>query len=155
VRTFAHICAALLFAAPAFAQIHVQVTAPRPPRVVVHAPAPPRVVVQAPSVHVRPPAIHFVAPPPLVVVRPGIQVVADYDREIYFSHGWYWYCSPGGHWWRARNHRGHWVSAPPRVVPVAVVHLPRGHYRHYHAGKHHRHWERADRHDHRGRGRRG
>jgi hypothetical protein len=173
VRTFAYICAALLGTTPAFAQLHVQVSAPRPPRIVVHAPAPPRphivvhapprprVVVHAPVVHVRPPTIHFAAPPPLVVVRPGIRVVADADKEIFFTHGWYWHCSPDGTWWRTRHHHGRWGVASPRAVPVTLVHMPRGHYRHYHPhGKahvrwekrhhHHRHW-RAERHGDRGR----
>jgi hypothetical protein len=177
VRTLAHIIAVLLTTAPAFAELHVQVSAPAPPRIVVHAPAPPRahvvvhaprprgVVIHAPAVHVRPPRIHFVAAPPLVVVRPGIRVVADADQEIFFTQGYYWTCSSDGTWWRSRHHRGRWSVASSRAVPGTLVHMPRGHYRHYHPhGKasvrwekrhhHHRHW-RADRHGKSGRGRRG
>jgi hypothetical protein len=156
VRTFAHIIAVLLGTTPAFAQLHVQVSAPS---IHVRAPA---VHVRAPAVHVRPPAIHFVAPPPLVIVRPGIRVVADADQEIFFTNGWYWQCGSDGTWWRTRHHRGRWVVASPRVVPGGLSHMPRGHYRHYHPHgsvriekrHHHRHW-RAEHRGKSGRGRRG
>ena len=120
-----------LVAAPAFAQVHVEVVAPPPPRVVVSAPAP-RVVVPAPRVVVPPPPIvRFAAPPPMVVVEPGVQVVRDCDDEIFFTGGWYWHPGPGGVWYRTRSYRGGWVAAPPRAVPVAVARLPRGQYRHF------------------------
>ncbi|HEX8951442.1 MAG TPA: hypothetical protein VF945_06330, partial [Polyangia bacterium] len=114
----------LLGAAPAFAQVHVEVVAPPPPHVVVSAP-PPRVVVPPP------PVVRFAAPPPLVVVEPGVQVVRDCDDEIFFSGGWYWHAGPEGTWYRTRSYRGGWVAAPRRAVPVAVARLPRGQYRHF------------------------
>jgi hypothetical protein len=164
VRTLTLIC---LLGSPALAQVHVEVSAPPPPRIVVEAPPPPRVVVpppprvevhaprvvvappprvevRAPRVVVPPPppapTVRFSAPPPLVVVQPGVQVVEDADEEVFFSSGFYWHRSDDGNWWRTRNYRGGWVVAPPRAVPVAVMHLPHGHYRHYRVeNRHERH----------------
>jgi hypothetical protein len=115
---------------------------PPPPRVVAAPPPPPRVVVAAPApappapvVHVTPPAIRFEAPPPLVAVQPGIQVVPDYDEEVFFAGGWYWMPGPDGVWFRTRTWRGGWEVAPRHVVPVALVRIPRGHYRRWHAAE--------------------
>ncbi|MBL8940196.1 MAG: hypothetical protein JNM69_36955 [Archangium sp.] len=36
------------------------------------------------------PTIVFEAPPALVVVQPGVQVVEDFDEEVFFVDGWYW-----------------------------------------------------------------
>src|SRR6476469_1650203 len=100
--------ALVMVATPAFAQVHVEVVAPPPPRVVVSAPAP-RVYVPAPRVMVPPPPIvRFEAPPPMVVVQPGVQVVRDCDDEIFFSAGWYWHPGPNGVWYRTRSYRGGW-----------------------------------------------
>jgi len=123
VRTLFVISATLLGAAPAFAQVHVEVIAPPPPHVVV---APPPRVVVAP-----PPAIRFEAPPPLTVVEPGVQVVRDSDEEVFYTGGWYWHPGPQGVWYRTRSYRGGWVVAPRAVVPGAIVRIPRGQYRHY------------------------
>jgi hypothetical protein len=117
--------------------------------VVVSAPAP-RVVVRAPEpvIHVEPPTVRFTAPPPLVAVAPSVQVVEDADDEVFFSAGWYWHCGADGSWWRTRDYRGGWVAAPRRVVPVAIVRMPRGHYRHYHAEmRHERNEMRHERHE--------
>ncbi|MCU1283517.1 MAG: hypothetical protein JWM53_7063, partial [bacterium] len=94
-------------------------------RIVVAAPPPPRVVVAPP------PAIRFEAPPPLAVVEPGVQVVQDSDEEIFFSGGWYWHAGPDGTWYRTHSYRGGWVVAPRRSVPVTIVRMPRGQYRHF------------------------
>lgn len=88
------------------------------------APTPARAQV---AVDVR---IGFPTPPPLVVVRPGIQVVPDYDEEIFFTRGWYW-LRRDERWYRTRDHRGGWVVVPRRVVPVALVREPPGHYKHW------------------------
>lgn len=122
MRTLLVICATTLVAAPAFAQVRVEVVAPPPPRVVV---APPRVVVAPP------PAVRFEAPPPLTVVAPGVRVVRDCDEEVFFSGGWYWHAGPEGTWYRTRSYRGGWVVAPRHMVPGAIVRMPRGQYRHY------------------------
>ncbi len=70
----------------------------------------------------------------MVVVHPGVQVVRDCDEEVFFEGGWYWHPAPDGIWYRTRSYRGGWVAAPRRAVPVALVRLPRGQYRHYHGG---------------------
>ena len=140
MRTLPMLCVTLLGAAPAFAQVHVEVVAPPPPRVVVAAPPPPRVFVPAP------PAVRFEAPPPLVVVEPGVQVVRDCDEEVFFSGGWYWHPAPSGVWYRTRSYRGGWVVAPRHAVPVAVARLPRGQYRHF-RGEAWREQRREERHD--------
>ena len=125
MRTLLVFSATLLSAAPAFAQVHVEVVAPPPPHVVVTAPPPPRVVVAPP------PVVRFEAPPPLAVVEPGVQVVRDCDDEVFFTGGYYWHAGRDGTWYRTRSYRGGWVMAPRHTVPVAIVRLPRGQYRHY------------------------
>jgi hypothetical protein len=71
--------------------------------------------------------------PPLVVVEPGVQVVQDYDQEIFFVDGYYW-VRRDGYWYRARHHRDRWVYVEPAYVPGALVRIPPGHYRHWHGG---------------------
>lgn len=122
MRTVLVMFTTMLVAAPAFAQVRVEVVAPPPPHVVV---APPRVVIAPP------PAIRFEAPPPLTVVEPGVQVVRDSDEEVYFTGGYYWHAGPDGTWYRTRSYRGGWVVAPRHMVPGAIVRIPRGQYRHY------------------------
>jgi hypothetical protein len=76
------------------------------------------------------PVIRFEAPPPLVVVQPGVQVVEDYDDEVYFVDNWYW-VRRDDHWFRARDHRGGWVVVERNVVPATIISVPRGKYRKY------------------------
>ena len=121
------VLSSLLCAAPALAQVSVEVSAPPPPRIVVAAPPPPRVEVAGPSVH-------FDAEPPLVDVSPGVRVVRDCDEEVFFHGGYYWHPGRDGVWYRTRNYRGGWVMAPRHEVPGALVRLPRGQYRHFHGG---------------------
>ena len=68
--------------------------------------------------------------PPLVVVEPGVQVVQDFDEEVFFVNGYYW-IRRDGHWYRARDHRATWVYVEPRRVPPGLVRIPPGHYRHW------------------------
>ncbi len=84
--------------------------------------------------------------PPLVVVQPGIQVVQDYDQEVFFTRGWYW-TRQGPRWYRARSPRASFVLVEPRRVPVALVRLPPGQYRHWrgHEAREMRHEEKAER----------
>ncbi len=72
-----------------------------------------------------------VALPPLVVVQPGVQVVQDYDEEIFFSGGFYW-VQRDGYWYRARDPRARWYYVRPAYVPVAIARMPPGQYRHWH-----------------------
>lgn len=103
---------ALTFAAPALpaaAQVRVEVVVPR---------------------------IHFEAAPRLVVVAPGVQVVPDYDHEVFFSGGWYWTWNDG-HWFRAKTWRHpRWVRVKHRAVPAHVRGVPRGRYLHYRPARH-------------------
>jgi hypothetical protein len=77
--------------------------------------------------------------PPMVVVQPGVRVVTDLDDEIYFVNGWYW-VRRGPHWYRTHDHRGRWVWVEPRRVPVALVRIPEGRYRHIR----HEEWKRME-----------
>ncbi len=79
------------------------------------------------------PMIRFEARPPLVVVEPGIQVVQDYDDEVYVVDNVYW-MRRGGRWYRSPDHRGHWVNARREAVPVRIVHYAPGQYRRFHGG---------------------
>ncbi|MBL8919227.1 MAG: hypothetical protein JNJ54_10230 [Myxococcaceae bacterium] len=74
------------------------------------------------------PTIVFEAPPPLVVVQPGVQVVPEYDDEVFFVDGWYW-CRRDDRWFRTKTHRGGWVVVEERGVPVTLVRLAPGQYR--------------------------
>ncbi|PZR05372.1 MAG: hypothetical protein DI536_32375 [Archangium gephyra] len=80
------------------------------------------------------PTITFGAPPPLVVVQPGVQVVEDYDDEVYFVDNVYW-VRRGPRWYRSPSHRGGWVVVDGPGVPPALVRMPPGQYRHYKRGK--------------------
>jgi hypothetical protein len=81
------------------------------------------------------PVVRFEVAPQRVEVQPGVQVVEDYDEEVFFVDGRYWMRAPDGRWCRARDHRGGWVYVEPRVVPARLVRMPPGHYKHY-RGRH-------------------
>jgi hypothetical protein len=70
------------------------------------------------------------AAPPLVVVQPGVQVVENYDEEVFFTGGWYW-VRRGDRWWRAREPRARFAYVEPRYVPQRLVRIPPGQYRHW------------------------
>ena len=75
--------------------------------------------------------IAFPEPPPLVVVRPGIQVVPEYDEEVYFTNGYYWARRDDG-WFRCRDWHGRdWRPVEVRYVPVGLARIPPGRFRHY------------------------
>lgn len=73
------------------------------------------------------PSIRFVAPPPVIVVEPGIQVVEDYDDEVFVMNGSYWLLRDGT-WYRSPDYRGGWIISPP--PPRLVTFVP-GRYRHF------------------------
>jgi hypothetical protein len=83
------------------------------------------------NVQVVLPTLRFETPPPLVVVSPGVQVVPDYDEEVFVSDGWYWYRA-NGYWYRARDYRGGWVVVDRQYVPQRLTRFPPGHYKHHH-----------------------
>lgn len=68
--------------------------------------------------------------PPLVVIQPGVQVVENYDEEVFYTGGWYWVRRDGG-WWRARQPRASFAYVEPRRVPPTLVRIPPGQYRHW------------------------
>ncbi len=86
------------------------------------APAPAQVGVQ---IHVNVPVN-----PPLVVVQPGIQVVEDWDEEVFYTGGFYW-VHRDGYWYRATSPRARWVYVEPRRVPPGLMRMPPGQYKHY------------------------
>jgi hypothetical protein len=69
--------------------------------------------------------------PPLVVVEPGVQVVEDYDDEVFVTGGWYW-ARRGPYWYRARTPQATFVRVQPRYVPARLVRIPPGRYKHWH-----------------------
>lgn len=79
------------------------------------------------------PTVQFEAEPALVVVAPGIMVVPDSEREVFFARGFYWY-NLNGAWFRARSHRGGWVRVAYGRVPPGIIGMPRGKFRHFHGG---------------------
>jgi hypothetical protein len=109
LRWGALLIALALPAAPAAAQVQVRVTAALP-------------------------AIRFEVAPPLVLVTEGVEVVPDHDQEVFYSRGWYWHCRDQV-WYRMRDHRGGWAVVDRRYVPVALVGLPPGKYKHWRRGK--------------------
>jgi hypothetical protein len=84
------------------------------------------------QVQVGVPTIRFETPPVLVEVSPGVQVVPEYDQEVFFVDGWYWH-RVGRVWYHTRDHRGGWVVAHGREVPRGLVRIRPGMYRHYRA----------------------
>ena len=86
--------------------------------------------------------------PPLVVVRPGVQVVEDWDDEVFFTRGFYW-VRRGPRWYRSRRADVPFVLVERRHVPVVIDREPPGRYRHWkreHA-RAERHERRHDRRD--------
>jgi hypothetical protein len=71
----------------------------------------------------------YAAGPELVVVSPGVEVVADYDRPIFYADGLYWWSS-GGVWYQSNWYGGGWVRARHVSPRVYVIAHPE-HYAHY------------------------
>lgn len=68
--------------------------------------------------------------PPLVVVQPGIQVVENWDEEVFFTGGYYW-VRRDDRWYRAPGPRATFVYVEPRRVPQGLVRMPPGQYVRY------------------------
>jgi hypothetical protein len=80
--------------------------------------------------------------PPLIVVQPGVQVVRDYDEEVFFTGGYYW-VRRDNRWYRARDYRTQqWRFVEQRRVPVVIYRAEPGRYRHWNGEQ--RHEERRD-----------
>jgi hypothetical protein len=80
------------------------------------------------------------AAPPMVVVQPGVQVVENQDEEVFFTNGWYW-VRRDEVWYRAPRPHAAFVYVAERRVPVALVHMEPGRYRHFHHDRgEHRGW---------------
>jgi hypothetical protein len=94
-------------------------------------------------------SLRFALPvaPPLVVVEPGVQVVEDWEEEVFFVSGFYW-TRRDGRWYRAAEPRARFVYVPARAVPVALVKVPPGHYVKYRKAKHRHGDDHGRRHDH-------
>jgi hypothetical protein len=75
------------------------------------------------QVQIGVPTIRFETAPALVEVSPGIQVVPEYEQEVFFVDGWYWHRA-GRAWYRTRDHRGGWVVAHGREVPRGLLRIP-------------------------------
>lgn len=94
-------------------------------------------------VEVQLPTIVFPAPPPLVVVAPGVQVVPDYDDEVFVVDQVYWH-RRGPNWYRTSVHTGGWVLVEPSRVPRAIVGFEPGRFRRWKAEKRERQEERRE-----------
>lgn len=68
--------------------------------------------------------------PRLVVIQPGVQVVQDFDDEV-FLHGDVYWARRGDRWYRARERRAQFVVVETQLVPMPLRRLPPGRYRHY------------------------
>jgi hypothetical protein len=68
--------------------------------------------------------------PTLVGSQPGIQVVAGYPEEVFFTGGYYW-LRRDAYWYRSIHPRTGFVVVAPSRVPPGLARLPPGHYRNY------------------------
>jgi len=69
-----------------------------------------------------------VAAPRLVWLAPGVWVVEDYDRAVYFYDDYYWWYS-AGIWYRSPYYDGAFVRVRIAPVPIVRVYRPRVHVR--------------------------
>jgi hypothetical protein len=70
------------------------------------------------------PPVVIPAPPPVVLIPSTyVYFVPDVGADIFFYHG-YWYRPHHGHYYRATNYNGPWVTLAPKAVPKAVMYVP-------------------------------
>jgi len=71
----------------------------------------------------------------LVELQPGLQVIPDFDLEVFFTGGAYWLRSDGA-WYTTRRPAvaSTFVLAEPRSVPAVLAKLPDGSHLFYRAG---------------------
>ena len=97
------------------------------------------------SIKLPVPTIRFEVKPAVVVVAPGIHVVPDFDEEVFYVDRAYW-CRRDGRWFKARDHRGHWVVVEEKRVPKGLRKLKPGKFKRYKAKGHGRHKGHGKRH---------
>lgn len=70
----------------------------------------------------------------LVELQPGLQVIPDFDLEVFFTGGAYWLRSDGA-WYTTRRPAASstFTAAEPRAVPAALASLPEGSHLYYRA----------------------
>jgi hypothetical protein len=93
--------------APAFAEVHVGISIPAPPSIVI------------------------TAPPHLVVVPgvPTVQYAPDVNANFfYYDNSYYTYS--GGNWFIASSYNGPWVYVERVHVPRPLISVPGHYYRH-------------------------
>lgn len=86
------------------------------------------------NVNIGAPEIEFSEPPPVVLVTPGIYVVPNDDRELFFVGGFYW-VSQEGRWFRSAGPHKKWVLVDSRKVPHGLAKIPPGKYKNWHPAK--------------------
>ena len=79
----------------------------------------------------------------LVTVEPGVQVIEDYDEEVFYVDGIYW-VRRSDYWYRSSDPHGQWMVVETHSVPVVIVQSPRGRYKHYKGNGHDRGEHRGD-----------
>jgi len=72
-----------------------------------------------------------VVTPRLILVSPGVWVVSDYHREIFFYNDFYWWYS-GGIWYRSLHYYDGFVRVSVTPAPLVRLHH-RNRYIHYKA----------------------
>ena len=90
------------------------------------------------TVQFGPPAIRWEARPRTVVIAPGVWVVEDSPDEVFYYDQWYW-TQQNGHWYRSRDHQGHWGEVERGRVPGRLYAQEPGHYRHFRGEGRHGH----------------
>lgn len=112
-------------AAPALAEVHVGVSIPAPPSIVINS-------------------------PPRLVVVPGVPTV-QYAPDLGFNFFVYdnaYYTYHNGGWFTATSYGGPWTYVERVHVPRPIISVPNRYY--YHGGRHYGHRWHGDRHAYRG-----
>lgn len=68
----------------------------------------------------------------LVELQPGLQVIPEFDLEVFFTGNAYWLRTDGA-WYQARRPAASatFTLVEPRAVPAALARLPAGSHLHY------------------------
>jgi hypothetical protein len=87
------------------------------------------------NVNIGPPAVVVAGPPEMIPVHRSMVYFAPGVEADLFYYGGYWWTPHQGRWFRSRAYNGPWVIIAPRIVPVAIVRVPRD-YRKVYAHEH-------------------